>query len=118
MLSKATHIASLALMFALWSASHRPLIAETPVAPQANYTTIKVTDMHCATCAKKIAARLYVLPGVVRVHADVEKNLAYVVPQRDKNPSPRAIWEAIEQAGFEPVALSGPGGRFTTKPAQ
>jgi copper chaperone CopZ len=90
--------------------------AETPIEPRADFTTIKVTDMHCMTCAKKIAAHLYAVPGVVRVHADLEMNLAYVVPQRDKNPSPKAIWEAVEKAGFQPVAMQGPSGTFAQRP--
>lgn len=94
------------------------VLAETPVNPKPNYTTIKVDDMHCLTCAKKIAARLYAVPGVVKVHADVDKNLAFVVPQKDKMPSPRAIWEAVEKAGFEPLLVSGPGGSFTKKPTR
>lgn len=84
--------------------------------PQATYTSIVVTDMHCATCAKKIAAKLYALPGVLEVRADVKKNTAYVVPQSQKNVSPRAMWEAVEQAGFKLVQMTGPGGTFTNKP--
>jgi copper chaperone CopZ len=84
--------------------------------PKANYTTIKVEDMHCMACAKKIAAKLYAVPGVVKVHAAPEKDLAYVVPQKRKAPSPRAMWEAVEAAGFKLVSMSGPGGKFTSKP--
>lgn len=81
-----------------------------------DYTAIHVTDMHCMSCAKKIAARLYPLSGVLRVHADVEKDIAYVVPQKTKSPSPKAMWEAVEKAGFKPLSMSGPGGKFTSKP--
>jgi copper chaperone CopZ len=84
--------------------------------PKANYTTIQVEDMHCMACAKKIAAKLYAVPGVVKVHAAPEKDLAYVVPQKRKAPSPRAMWEAVEAAGFKMVSMSGPGGDFTSKP--
>ena len=60
--------------------------AETKVA----YTTIHVHNMHCADCAKQIARKLYALPGVVEVRADVPKNIAYVVPQKDKSLAPPA----------------------------
>ena len=86
--------------------------AETRVA----YTTIHVHDMHCADCAKQIARKLYALPGVVEVRADVPKNIAYVVPQKDKAISSRAMWEAVEAAGFKVARLEGPQGTFTTKP--
>lgn len=105
----------LAVMLILAAVEAR-LTAETPVEPNAAYTEIKVSDMHCLTCAKKIAGQLYVVPGVVRVHADVEKNTAYVVPQKTKAPSPRAMWDAVEKAGFKPVSLTGPAGKFTKRP--
>jgi copper chaperone CopZ len=80
------------------------------------YTTIHVHDMHCADCAKQIARKLYALPGVVEVRADVAKNIAYVVPQKDKTLAPRAMWEAVESAGFQVARLQGPQGSYTTKP--
>ncbi len=86
--------------------------AATPV----SYTTIHVDNMHCDACAKKIAGKLYALPQVAEVRADVPKSIAYVVPHQTKTPSPRAMWEAVEQAGFKPVKLVGPAGSFTSKP--
>lgn len=80
------------------------------------FTAIQVDDMHCADCAKKIASKLYSVPGVVEVRADVGKSVAYVVPQKDKSVSPKALWEAVEKAGFKPVKLEGPSGAFTKKP--
>ena len=84
--------------------------------PTPTYTTITVNDMHCATCAKKIAAKLYVVAGVLEVRADVKKDTAYVVPQKQKSPSPRAMWEAVESAGFKPLKMHGPAGYFVKKP--
>jgi copper chaperone CopZ len=80
------------------------------------YTTIHVHNMHCADCAKQIARKLYALPGVVEVRADVAKNIAYVVPQKDKTLAPRAMWEAVESAGFQVARLECPQGAFTAKP--
>lgn len=79
---------------------------------------IYVDDMHCKNCAKKIARKLYAVPGVVAVHADVQKDLAVVTPQRNKDPSPRALWEAVETAKFKPVKLIGPTGTFNLKPSR
>src|ERR1043166_393938 len=80
------------------------------------YTTIHVHNMHCGECAKKIARKLYAIPGVVEVRADVDKNIAYVVPQKDKSLPARQMWEAVESAGFAGARLEGPQGTFTTKP--
>ncbi len=78
---------------------------------------IQVTDMHCVACAKKIAAKVYAVPGVLRVKAKLEAHTAYVVPQQNKAPSLRALWEAVEGAGFEVVKLSTPnGGVYSKKP--
>jgi copper chaperone CopZ len=86
--------------------------AETKI----SYTTIYVHNMHCADCAKQIARKLYALPGVVEVRADVPKNIAYVVPQKDKSLAPRSMWEAVESAGFTVARMEGPGGTYTAKP--
>jgi copper chaperone CopZ len=88
--------------------------ATTPV----TYTTIHVHDMHCGECAKKIARKLYVVPGVVEVRADVPKNIAYVVPQQGKALSPRTLWESVESAGFRVAKLVGPHGEYSSKPTR
>src|SRR5688500_14918498 len=89
---------------------------QTRAASPVPYTTIHVQDMHCGECAKKIARKLYAIPGVVEVRADVGKNIAYVVPQKDKSIASRSMWEAVESAGFRVVRLESPQGTFTTKP--
>jgi len=98
----------IALVVIGWQQSH----AASPVP----YTTIRVHNMHCDECAKKIARKLYAIPGVVEVRADVNNNIAYVVPQKDKSLSVRTMWEAVEAAGFAVAKLEGPQGTFTSKP--
>jgi Cu+-exporting ATPase len=98
----------IALVVIGWQQSH----AASPVP----YTTIRVHNMHCDECAKKIARKLYAIPGVVEVRADVNNNIAYVVPQKDKSLSARTMWEAVEAAGFAVAKLEGPQGTFTSKP--
>jgi copper chaperone CopZ len=100
---------AIALVLIVGSSSAK---AASPVA----YSTIYVHNMHCADCAKQIARKLYAIPGVVEVRADVDKNIAYVVPQKDKVLHPRALWEAVESAGFQVARLEGPQGAFTKKP--
>lgn len=83
---------------------------------QQQQTAILIGDMHCTDCAKKIASRLYAVPGVVGVRAEVKTGIAHVTPQKTKQPSPRALWEAVELANFSPKKLVGPYGTFTSKP--
>ena|SRR5687768_7615194 len=91
-------------------ASGRPLLAASPS------TVIQIEDMHCANCARKIASKLYGVPGVVEVRTNVAADTATVLPQQRRQPSPKAMWEAVEKAGFKPVKLEGPQGAFTSKP--
>lgn len=83
--------------------------------PKGPPTTVQVSDMHCANCAKKIARKLYAIPGVVEVKTDVKKHTAVVIPQKSRQLDPLAVWKAVESAGFEPVKVSGPSGEFKSK---
>lgn len=102
-----TVVAALAVL-ALLDQSVR---AATPAA-----TTISVPDMHCMGCAKKMAARLYRVPGVSAVQASVPATTLTILPQAQQVLSARALWEAVEQAGYKPSKLKGPTGTFTAKP--
>jgi len=82
------------------------------------YTWIFIEDMHCEDCCKKIARKLYAVPGVVKVQTHLEKNFAVVTPQEGKTLSPKALWTAVEKAEFKPVRLQGPSGEFKAKPQQ
>jgi copper chaperone CopZ len=79
-------------------------------------TVITIEDLDCPTCAKKVEKAVAAVPGVASVKTDVAKMTATVTPQADKAPSARAMWEAVEKAGFQPTKLQGPGGTFTSKP--
>jgi copper chaperone CopZ len=85
-------------------------VAEVKLAP--GETAIYITNMHCPTCAKKIAGKLYRVKGVMRVKTDVKKNLAIVTAQSKKQVDPKAAWTAVRQAGFKPKKLIGPQGTF------
>ena len=80
------------------------------------FTAIYVTDMHCNNCAKKLAGKLYTVPGVVQVKANVPKDVAFVIHQKTKDPQPLALWEAAEAAGFQIVKLHTPSVVLTEKP--
>ena len=79
-------------------------------------TVIHVGDLHCKTCAKKIARRLYTVKGVVKVRTDIGANVAIVTPQTKKTLDVKALWVASQKAGFPPVKLVGPDGTFEPDP--
>jgi Cu+-exporting ATPase len=72
--------------------------------------------MHCLSCAKKMTAKLNEVPGVAAVQADVPASRLTVGAKPQQTPSPRALWEAIERAGYHSAKLEGPAGTFTAKP--
>ncbi len=69
---------------------------------------ITVSKMHCKGCAKKIAARLYTVPGVKSVSVDVKNKTLIVSSQSGKTLSPRQLCEAIENGDDRPVRVAGP----------
>ncbi|MCC6492253.1 MAG: heavy-metal-associated domain-containing protein, partial [Pirellulales bacterium] len=77
-----------------------------------NEVAIYIGDMHCNNCAKKIAAKLYRVKGVVKVRTSVKDNLAIVTPQAKKQVDVKAAWAAVAKAGFEPTKLISPHGTF------
>ncbi len=83
----------------------------------AKTTVITIEDLDCPSCAKHVEKSVAKVAGVESVKTDVEKQIATVVPQAGKTPSAKAMWEAVEQAGFKPTKLEGPGGTFKSKPA-
>lgn len=77
-----------------------------------NEVAIFVGDMHCNNCAKKIAARLYRVKGVVKVRTTVKEGLAVITPQAKKQIDAKAAWGAVSKAGFEPTKMITPQGTF------
>ena len=93
--------------------------ATADTADQTKNTTIVVEGMHCQSCANKVIAALQNVPGVEAANADAKRGLAATSPNDvQRLPSPRAQWEAIEQAGYTPVAMHGPFGTFKQKPGE
>jgi copper chaperone CopZ len=90
--------------------------AETTLKIAESDTVIYVGDLHCKTCAKKIARRLYTVKGVMNVRTDVAADVAIVSPQPKKTLDVKALWTAAQKAGFPPVKLVGPAGTFEPDP--
>jgi copper chaperone len=105
-LSMLLGIASAALLFASNTAS----AADPPP------TTISVQGMHCVVCASKVSSNLQAVVGVQKAEVDAEKAVAVVTAKSREVLSPRALWEAVEKAGYKPTRLVGPSGTFVGKP--
>jgi Cu+-exporting ATPase len=79
-------------------------------------TVITIDDFECPTCAMKVVKNLTEVKGVGEVKTDLKASTATVAPKAGETPSPRAMWEAVEKAGFKVTKMQGPGGTFTVKP--
>ena len=77
---------------------------------------ISASGMHCGGCAAKVAAKLKAIPQVANVQTDFPTATFTLAPQPQTAPSPRAVWEAVEKAGYKPTRLVTPLGTFTAKP--
>ncbi len=91
-------------------------LAATVQATEPATTAITVAKMHCMSCARKMADELYAVPGVANVSTEVKSKRLTVTPKPGAQPSPRALWEAIEKAGYEPTRLESPAGKFAARP--
>lgn len=89
-----------------------PILAADPPKP----ISIAIQDMHCAQCAKRISDRLQTVVGVKSVKIDIKAGTAVVTAHAAKSPSPKAMWEAVERAGFKPTKLQTASASFNTKP--
>lgn len=85
-------------------------------AAEPQVATITVQGMHCAGCASKVTRKLQAVSGVEKAQVDPAKGTALVTLKSDAAPSPRAMWEAVEKAGYKPTRLVGPTGTFSVKP--
>ena len=79
-------------------------------------TAIFVGDMHCGTCAKKMAGKLYTVKGVMKVRTNVKEDVAIITPQKNKKLDVNALWKAAKTAGFPAVKLIGPQGTYVPDP--
>ena len=105
-------VASLAMCLGLTTTA-----SESAAADDAKLvTSISIEGLHCAACAKKVEGKLKTVKEVATVKIDVKAGIATVTSKVDKSLSPRALWEAVEKAGYTPTQLDGPSGSFTEKP--
>ena len=109
MMSRRVALIGLVSAAALWTAN----LAHAADPPA---TTISVKGMHCQGCASKVASNLQAVKGVNKAEVDAAKAIAVVIAKDNAVPSPKALWEAVEKAGYAPTKLVGPAGTFTKKP--
>ncbi|MCA9258832.1 MAG: heavy-metal-associated domain-containing protein [Planctomycetales bacterium] len=85
--------------------------AQTPTRGKLE-TAVYVSDMHCSTCAKKIARKLYAVKGVKKVLAHAKSHVAIVTPQKDVQLPPEHLTKAVSAAGFKAIRVETPEGVY------
>ena len=78
--------------------------------------TLTVEGMSCQGCASKVNKEVSTVLGVETAKADAAKGEVAVTPKKDAKVSPKALWEAVEKAGYKPKKIETPTGSFTEKP--
>ena len=91
-------------------------LATEVVAAEPTNSVISVNGMHCAACSRKISNKLQEVTGVSAATADAKTGLVSITPKAQATLSPKALWEAVEAAGYKPMKIVGPSGTFTEKP--
>ena len=74
--------------------------------------------MTCAGCAKAVGKAVSAVEGVESAVADVKTKTLTVAAKKGAAPSPKAMWEAIEKAGYTPTRIEGAAGTFDKKPTK
>lgn len=95
--------------------------ADQPGQPEkadAAATKIAVDGMTCAGCAKTVGKAVSAVEGVESAVADVKTKTLTVTAKKGASPSPRAMWEAVEKAGYAPTRIEGAAGTFDKKPTK
>ena len=77
--------------------------AEQPLPP--GRVEIDVEDLHCKTCAKKVARKLFSVRGVKSVKSNLKKDLIIVTLTNGVTPVPASLWNAVDAGGQKPVRL-------------
>jgi copper chaperone CopZ len=94
------------------------LVALVSAADAPPATTLTIKGMHCGGCALKVAGKLQAVQQVQRATVNHQTGRATITAKVNQAVSPRALWEAVERAGYTPTQLAGPSGTYTKKPDQ
>lgn len=104
MLRRQALLVGLALFFGGTAFLGGTAVAETPrLAP--GRVEIAVKDLHCATCAKKVARKLYAVRGVRKVSSSLKHDLLVVTLPANQTVPAATIWSAVVAGGVPPVEL-------------
>jgi copper chaperone CopZ len=77
---------------------------------------ITVKGMCCEVEAKAVTKELMAVKGVKKVLPDVKAGTLTIEPDKNRSPSPKALWEATEKAKLKVVQLTMDHDKFTAKP--
>ncbi|MFO0843286.1 MAG: heavy metal-associated domain-containing protein [Gemmataceae bacterium] len=109
----ARNVRALAVVVLVAAVGLTPAQQPTP----AKFTKVVLTELDCMGCAKKIAGKVTKVAGVESMRVDLDARTVYAVHKPNLTPSPKAIWEAIEQADHKPETMETPTAKHTAKPA-
>lgn len=80
------------------------------------WTSVKLDDIHCQGCVKKLNGKVTAVSGVAEMRVDMKAKTIWAIHKQGMTPSPRALWEAVEEADQTPTRMDAPSGSYTSKP--
>jgi copper chaperone CopZ len=89
---------------------------QKPPAKKEPTIVFTVKGMCCAREAAPCVKGLEKVKGVAKVTADTKKGTLTIEPKSKAEPSPKELWQAVENAKVTPVKLAMGGEKFTKKP--
>ena len=92
------------------------VVACAATAADKGTTTIEISKLHCAGCAKRVSKKLQAVANVASADVDLKTSQATVRANKDKQVSAKALWEAVEATGYTPMKLTSADASYTSKP--
>lgn len=86
--------------------------------PDSGTIQLKVDGLICPFCTFNVEKQLREVPGVQSVSTELETGWVTVIPEKDRKPSPAALWDAVVRGGFTPRLLRMGGQEFDARPAR
>ena len=83
---------------------------------QQAWTRVTLEELHCQGCVKKLNGKVTAVSGVAEMRVDMKAKTIWAIHKQGTTPSPKALWEAVEEADQTPTRMDAPSGSYTSKP--
>ena len=96
---------ALLVLLAAFAQAEPPQAPADPQPLPPGVVEISVEDIHCKTCAKKAARKLYAIKGVQKVSWNITEDRLTAKSSPKLPISPLVFWDAVISGGMKPTEL-------------